>query len=402
MQNERNNEFIIKAIKVHGDLYIYDDIIYKGSRVKIAIRCHKHGIFEQRPSRHLCGDGCPKCANERRANIRRHSIDTFISDARSIHGDIYRYDNSIYVRNNVKLDIICNIHGVFPMAPTDHIYGKQGCPKCGIIKRSISRSNGKERFIELANIKHNDYYGYDEIDEYKNNKTPVPIRCPKHGIFIQRPDSHLHGKGCILCSPDKVGLILKKDKDEFINMSKLLFGETLRYDKLEYDNNCSRITLDCIEHGEFTTTPDDHLNRLSTCPKCGKSKGERLVSMFLKNNNIKFIREYRLETNLRYAYDFYLPDLNTLIEYDGIFHYRAFKHFGGEKYLSTIKENDKKKDELAKELGINMIRIHYRYYNVISEYLGNILVEKFPDKFNISIHEQNKILLNSVYRVKLI
>ena len=163
VNNSRRSEeeFISKAKKIHNDYYGYDDINYQGSTVKIPIKCPKHGIFEQSPSGHLQGYGCPKCANERNSDIQRHTIDTFITDARSVHGDTYGYDNSIYVRNDIKLDIICNIHGIFSMTPTSHIHGKQGCPKCGFIKRTISRSNGKERFIELANIKHNNYYIID-------------------------------------------------------------------------------------------------------------------------------------------------------------------------------------------------------------------------------------------------
>ena len=57
------NEFINKAKKVHGDLYIYSNIEYKTSHDKIGIICPKHGKFYQYPYDHLQGHGCPKCGN---------------------------------------------------------------------------------------------------------------------------------------------------------------------------------------------------------------------------------------------------------------------------------------------------------------------------------------------------
>lgn len=48
-------------------------------------------------------------------------------------------------------------------------------------------------------------YGYDLV-EYQNNKTPVAIRCFIHGIFYQKPNDHLCGKGCPICAKE----ILKK------------------------------------------------------------------------------------------------------------------------------------------------------------------------------------------------
>lgn len=61
--------------------------------------------------------------------------------------------------------------------------------------------NSKETFVEKAKSKHGDKYDYSKV-EYINNKTPVIIVCKRHGEFKQRPDSHLHGKGCYYCGLD--------------------------------------------------------------------------------------------------------------------------------------------------------------------------------------------------------
>lgn len=54
-------QFIDKAIAVHGGLYDYSLVEYADSHSKIKIKCRKHGIFEQRPTDHFKGKRCPKC-----------------------------------------------------------------------------------------------------------------------------------------------------------------------------------------------------------------------------------------------------------------------------------------------------------------------------------------------------
>jgi predicted GIY-YIG superfamily endonuclease len=61
------NFFLKKAIKKHGKKYDYSNINYINSTTKITIKCFKHGIFKQVPSKHLIGHNCPKCAIETRA-----------------------------------------------------------------------------------------------------------------------------------------------------------------------------------------------------------------------------------------------------------------------------------------------------------------------------------------------
>ncbi|AXF52562.1 MAG: hypothetical protein [Caudoviricetes sp.] len=57
-------EFIKKAITKHGDRYNYGLVDYKKNSIKIKIICHIHDVFNQTPSDHLNGNGCPCCGNE--------------------------------------------------------------------------------------------------------------------------------------------------------------------------------------------------------------------------------------------------------------------------------------------------------------------------------------------------
>lgn len=67
------DEFIQKCIKVHGDMYDYSKVDYKGAYVPIEIVCKIHGSFYMTAASHANSKhGCPTCARER---ITKHARD---------------------------------------------------------------------------------------------------------------------------------------------------------------------------------------------------------------------------------------------------------------------------------------------------------------------------------------
>lgn len=59
------NSFIINQFKqIHGNKYIYDEVVFVRENLKVKIICPKHGSFEQSPNKHLNKRGCEKCARE--------------------------------------------------------------------------------------------------------------------------------------------------------------------------------------------------------------------------------------------------------------------------------------------------------------------------------------------------
>ena len=71
--NGNTNEFIRRSILIHGDKYDYSKSVYVNSNKKIKIVCPIHGEFEQVASYHLAGNGCPKCAIEKRKKSSRRN-----------------------------------------------------------------------------------------------------------------------------------------------------------------------------------------------------------------------------------------------------------------------------------------------------------------------------------------
>jgi hypothetical protein len=65
--------FINKAQVKHDDQYSYDKVEYVKAMEKVIITCTLHDDFLQTPSKHLIGNGCPKCSTTKsKATIMRN------------------------------------------------------------------------------------------------------------------------------------------------------------------------------------------------------------------------------------------------------------------------------------------------------------------------------------------
>lgn len=190
-------KFIEKARAKHGEKYDYSLVEYTSSSSKVKIVCPEHGVFEQVPSLHLYGNGCPQCAIERVRTFLKDTDEDFIVKARAKHGNKYDYSLVEYVSSQTKVKIICPKHGTFEQTPNNHLRG-QKCPVCALEIRRLKRMDTENEFINKAKEVHGDIYNYDNIT-YSHSKSLVAISCSKHGVFKQMAYSHIAGHGCPKC-----------------------------------------------------------------------------------------------------------------------------------------------------------------------------------------------------------
>ena len=172
------NEIIELFTEKHGDEYDYSKVVYNKMHEKVCIICKEHGEFWQTPSKHLLGQGCPKCGVEKRAEEKNIGQEEFIRRCKSIYGDDYIYDETEYVKMDEKVKIICPKHGEFYQRPYDHLHG-HGCPKCGLIE-----SRGENELYEYVcslvgkeNVEHSNRSILDGCE--------IDIFVPKYKIGIE-------------------------------------------------------------------------------------------------------------------------------------------------------------------------------------------------------------------------
>lgn len=283
---------------------------------------------------------------------------------KEIHGNKYSYSKVQYINAKTKVIIICPIHGDFEQTPDHHQRGR-GCPKCALeYKSKLFRSNTQE-FITKAQKIHGDKYDYSQVDYIKASEK-VKIICPKHGVFLQTPNEHLSGYGCIKCAHDKLHTERVKDISVFVEQANKVHNQKYSYSKVQYLNAHTKVCIVCPEHGEFWQTPHDHLNGKCGCPSCNLSKGEREVAKYLKERGIEFISQYEIPIDSRInssgkAYiDFYLPRYNTFIEFNGVQHYIPIEYFGGKlKYENYQIPRDNYIENYCQNNHISLIKISY-------------------------------------------
>jgi hypothetical protein len=94
-----------------------------------------------------------------------------------------------------------------------------------------------------------------------------------------------------------------------------------------------------------------------------QSSNEHIIENFMKQNKIKFVKQYKFSDckNKRcLPFDFYLPDNNLCIEFDGRQHFESISYFGGIKGLIKRKINDDIKTNYCKNNNIKLLRISYK------------------------------------------
>ena len=365
MKKLTTDEFIEKSKLIWGDRFDYSLVEYKGVKTKVKIICHINGIFEQSPQRHLEG--------RETLNKKIEYKQKFIERANEKFNFKFDYSLVEYKNNDGKVIIICPIHGQFEQCTDDHLNSKYACNDC---KKDVSVSNKvvKEKVIKikLDKIKidrkelffkrcfeiHGDRYDYS-ITEFKSSNDKVKIICREHGIFEQRASAHLNGQGCMECRLEK----RRTGLDVFISRCFEIHGDKYDYSLItEYVNSKTKVDIICKKHGVFKMRPEHHTNRGQGCPVCKESIGEKIINNYLEKKCLEFIQQKKFSDCVYHSglsFDFYLPEYNICIEYNGIQHYKPIEYFGGSEKFNYQLIRDKIKNDYCLKNNIHLIIIKY-------------------------------------------
>jgi hypothetical protein len=361
-------EFIEKARLVHGDKFRYDSVVYVNNSTKVKIFCTKcQEYFEQTPKNHLHGYDCNRCGKIKRAESRKNDISELLEKAKQVHNDMYDYSEVKYTRMDKKVKIKCKTCGeYFYQTLGNHIRLKNGCPKCAVKRNSEKLKLTQNKFIERAKAIHGDHYDYSEI-EYNGIYVPIKIFCNEcKKYFYQIPHNHLYNAGCPDCGI-KRKCLSKEDFLKYVEDNKLT--QHYSFDKIEYVDAATKVCIHCKAcNQDFYATPSS-IKMGYGCPYCNKSKGERKIEYWLIQNNISYVGQKRFidcRDRNPLPFDFFLPEHNICIEFQGEQHYTAdffvYKRKDkilGNKDFETLKSHDLLKEEYCKNNGIKLLTIKY-------------------------------------------
>lgn len=250
-----------------------------------------------------------------------------------------------YINTKTKTQCKCEICGyVWEVIPDKLLQGR-GCPQCS---RKIKGS--KE---ELQNKLNQIGKNITVLGTYINRNTPILCKCDNCDYTWEvRPYDILNKQGCPKCNKCVISQEEVLDKIYNINPNIEILSK--------YVNYTTRLQCKCVKCGCTWQALPGNLYQGTSCPRCKQSKGETLVEKYLMEHNIKYISQYFIKTNTsRFYIDFYLPNDNCFIEYNGEQHYKPIAYFGGELQFNKQVDRDKNLRLYCINNNIKLIEIGY-------------------------------------------
>lgn len=354
---------------------------YINNKTKIKCKCNICGfIWDTLPNNLLKKTrptGCPNCWKNR--NGKSHN--DFVKEMSLINPNIKIIGD--YINSTTKISCECKICGnIWDVAPHSLISGK-GCPICCIQKIKDMKTKTHQTFLdEIQNINPN----VKILSKYSGNKNKVKCQCKlDNHIWYATPDNLLHGYGCPCCGKKSTSEKRMKPEYKFIEEMNIKHPDIDVLGK--YCGRTHKILFHCkICDNKWYSAPSCLLTKYSGCPKCSCSKGEKIISDYLNKNNIYNIQYKTFDGligvgNGNLSYDFYLPDYNLLIEYQGMQHKKPvdFSGKGNDFAIKCFKkqqEHDKRKRKYAQDHNIELLEIWYYDFDNINEILFNYFFRK--------------------------
>ena len=238
------------------------------------------------------------------------------------------------------------------------------------------------------NVRKIEYLSYDDCKKYiklhfleiKNkvnwtnfDKSKLPLSIPKRPDYIYKKNGDWINWENFLdsdISPRSKSKLLLNFEDAKKYIKDLKFKDQYEFYKYIDENDINFLPKrpNYVYRKDWTGYID-----FLGCVNNKESIGERLVKTYLDENKINYIREKRFDTckNIKcLPFDFYLPNHNICIEYDGQHHFIPISRFGGDLNLKYTKFCDKIKDNWCLENNIKLIRISYKKKNKIFKILN--------------------------------
>ena len=342
---------------------------YINNKTPIMHHCLKHNIYwDARPNDILSGKGCKLCACEKISKANRATHDKYVQDL-AIKNPIIEVIGE-YINAKTKILHHCLRHDVYwDVTPDDVLHGC-GCKQCRDEKYNKSRSKSHEQYIHEVEIINPDIV---VIGQYAGNKIPIEHYCKVHNVFWSiSPDGILSGYGCRECRKEKIAYKKSKTHEQYVAELAIINPDIEVVEK--YIGANTQILHRCkIDGYEWLAQPANILNGCG-CPQCKESGGERKVRQWLQNHGIEYIYQKTFidcKDQKQLPFDFYLPDFNVCIEYDGEQHFRPVDLWGGDESFKRLQLHDSIKTEYCQDNNIHLLRIPY--FKNVEEELNNFL-----------------------------
>lgn len=216
--------------------------------------------------------------------------------------------------------------------------------------KDVERVTSKERRVLVYDIEYNEYFEVNlgiarHCETYHSFQTARKITNKKNTVWFPGEIKNILGQDILFLKDAGVKIYPSREKFRLGTFQNLNTGNI------------------------FTTVVTAVLSGNSLGTK--RSKGELKVEKILRSLGIFFKMEYSFPDFINnyerknFPFDFYLPDYNCCIEYDGEQHFKGWKR--DKQSLAIIQDRDNRKNKYCRDKGIKLIRIPYTDYNKLNE-----------------------------------
>ena len=333
------------------------DTLTCGSHKKVWWKCEKGHSYDLAIRIKNNGAGCPYCSN--------HRLLKGYNDLETVYPNIAAEWN--YAKNNglspsdvlfgssKKVWWICSLGHEWDANISNRIHD-HNCPYCTGVKLLKGYNDLQTINPNLAQQWHpvkNGYLTPSDVTSKSDKKVWWLGECGHE--WHAKVSNRANGNECPICANK-----LPKTQEKYIQDIMKINPDIEVIGR--YINNNTPILHRCkIDGEEFEAYPHNILNGQG-CPICKESSGERHIRHYLQEHNIQFKTQYKFDDCKRkrcLPFDFYLPEYNICIEYDGRQHFEPVDVFGGEERLVEIQQNDSIKNQYCEKNHIKLLRIRY-------------------------------------------
>jgi very-short-patch-repair endonuclease/ribosomal protein S27AE len=340
---------------------LLSSLSYKNTKTKFKLKCNVdgHEWYSNYDRLIIAKNKCPRCAGQ--IIYQEEAQDRVEKRLKEIDASLR--EPFIYKNCSSRIKLFCNIDGhEWETSYKNFVNNRTGCFKCSkhVLYENEIQSNILKRLKEL-NVSLRESY------IHINNSSELKLICNIDGHEWESKYSNFinNKKGCAKCA--KVLKLTQSEAEEKVQQRCKKMNYELIEPFIFKKTSNTRIYLKCNKcNFNWEVSYNNFINRKSGCPKCQESKGENEAERILKSFNMNYVPQKKFEGCKDKDYlkfDFYIPDLNICIEFDGIQHYESFNFFGGESGLKDTQRRDSIKNDFCYKNNIYLIRIPYKDFN---------------------------------------
>ncbi|MCP1517489.1 hypothetical protein J2Y74_001799 [Pseudomonas migulae] len=310
-------DFLAKARATHNDYYKYEPESYVGFGKNVRIICPEHGVFTQRAQRHANGSQCKECADD---NLKI-TEPVLLSRIQQKFGSSLSVQLGEWSGFKTIAHAFCSRHSHSWSLGAGALLQGNGCRHCVHEQKNqpalaslVSGLPPELRYLETcrnpdflkfafdAAQKHQARYRYQE-SLFISFSRPCQVICPIHGTFKLKPQEHLDGAGCHVCTY----------QNHFIESARQHFADRFDYSKTRFNlaNAKEKISIRCIEHNiSGTISAELHLHGTPFCRACKLQSRALTTEKKRRANRDALLEAFRKEAFEAHAGKYEYPKLD--------------------------------------------------------------------------------------------